>query len=503
MGTQTEVLALSLALALALLLAVAALWAWRRGQAHNQRTASLDATLSDVQGRLTLAEAESKRLVEVEAELATRRAELAHLASQLAAKEAQLDERAAALGEIVQERDGLRRQLEEAQRQTATRQEELARVKESQEQVERQAREKLTLLEDARERMTKEFKLLSTEILTQQGQSFAKQNEAQLGGLLDPLRKRIGEFQSSLEVVQRESAKERAGLSQQIKGLMESSQRMNLETQNLTRALKGKSQTQGAWGEMLLNSILERSGLREGEEFYTQVSHSDETGARLRPDVVVPLPNGERVIIDAKVSLTAFETYANAETAEERNAALTGHVRSLRDHLRGLGAKGYQSIGGHGPEFVIMFVPIEEALSAAVQVSRELVDEALELNVVLATPTALMVALKTVHNLWRIDKRSKNVEEIAARGGRLYDKFVDFVGDMQEMGKRMDQARISYDRAYGRLSQGRGNLVSQANKLRELGAKAKKTLAPELIEKAGEEEEPALPPPEPSGDSAA
>ncbi len=503
MGTQTEVLALSLALALALLLAAGVFWVWWRGRAQSQRNEALGATLTDLQARLSLAEAEARRLVEADSELTARRAELAHLASQLAAKEAQLDERAAALAKTADERDGLRRQLEEARHQTASRQEELARLRESHEQTERQAKEKLALLEDARERMTKEFKLLSTEILAKQGQNFAKQNETQIGGLLEPLRKGIGEFQRSLEVVQRESTKERAGLSQQIKGLMESSQQMNLETQNLTRALKGKTQTQGAWGEMLLNSILERSGLREGEEFYTQVSHSDETGARLRPDVIVPLPNGERVIIDAKVSLTAFEAYANAETAEARNAALTSHVRSLREHLRGLGGKGYQAVGGRGPEFVIMFVPIEEALSAAVQDSRELVDEALELNVVLATPTALMVALKTVHNLWRIDKRSKNVEEIAERGGKLYDKFAGFVGDMQELGKRMDQARISYDKAYGKLSQGRDNLVLQANKLRELGAKAKRSLAQELIEKAAQEEETALPAPERSNDSAA
>jgi len=414
----------------------------------------------------------------------THRQRAAELAAELSAVQARLAERSEQLQALGEERRGLSDQLEAARRDLAARREEVARLREQQEQLELRAQEKLALLEEARERMTKEFKLLSGEILSQQGETFAKRNETQLTGLLDPLRRRLTEFQTSLETVQRESAKERAGLSQQVKSLAETGQRMSLETHNLTRALKGKTQTQGVWGEMLLATILERSGLREGEEYHTQVSHSDETGQRLRPDVIVTLPNGERIVVDAKVSLTAFEAYANAETDAERASAMADHARSLREHIRGLGGKGYQALGGDGPEFVIMFLPIEEALSAALQHSRDLVDEALKRDIVLATPTTLMIALKTVHNLWRIEGRSRNVEEIAERGGRLYDKFVGFVEDMKGLGQRMDQARSSYESAFGKLVHGRGNLVGQADKLRQLGAKTTKSLPSETLEAA-------------------
>ncbi len=412
-------------------------------------------------------------------------------AEEATAAKALLAERSQQLSDLKANLGGLQKQLEETRHVAEQDRHELARLREAQDQAGQQFEEKLALLQDARERMTKEFKLLSNEVLSKQGDSFAKQNEEKLTGLLDPLRRRINEFQTSLEGVQRESAKERAGLGQQIKNLAELGTRMNDETRNLTRALKGKSQTQGAWGEMLLSTVLQSSGLREGEEFTTQVSHTDESGQRLRPDVIVHLPNGERIVIDAKVSLTAYQAYINAETQEERNAALAGHLRSLREHLRGLSSKGYQGLGGgSGPEFVIMFLPLEDALSAALQLSRDLLSDALRDNIVLTTPTTLMAVLRTVHSLWSIDRRTQNVEEIAERGGLLYDKFHGFVEDMQKLGQRMDQARSSYDDAFGKLKAGRGNLVSQAEKLRSLGAKAKKQLPGEIVE--GAEETPAL-----------
>ncbi|MBC6405376.1 MAG: DNA recombination protein RmuC [Rhodospirillales bacterium] len=374
----------------------------------------------------------------------------------------------------------------------AEREIELARLQEAQKQQTRNNDEKLALLQDARERLTKEFKLLSAEQLSQQGQQLIKQNETQMTGLLNPLRNQMGQFQSSLQLAQRENAKERAGLGQQIKELAGLGAEMNQETRNLTRALKGKSQAQGAWGEMVLSHVLERSGLREGQEFSTQTSHSDESGQRFRPDVIVHLPNGERVIVDSKVSLKAYELYVNAESAAERETALTNHVHSLRAHLRSLGGKGYQSLAGQGPEFVILFLPIEEALSAALQANRDLMDEALHNNIVLTTPTTLMVALKTIHNLWTIDRRTQNVEKIAERGGLLYDKFVGFVKDMEELGQRMNQARSSYDSALGKLASGKGNLVKQAEQLRGLGAKAQKQLPATIVEEAAAEELPAL-----------
>ncbi|GAB5467357.1 MAG: DNA recombination protein RmuC [Rhodospirillales bacterium] len=416
--------------------------------------------------------------------------------AELASAETRLAERDLQRAEMTAERERLQRELETLRRQSVQQQQELARLGEAQDLIQQQAEEKLALLSEARERMTKEFKLLSAEILARQGQDQARQQEQRLTGLLTPLQRRIGDFQESLQVVQRESAKERAGLSQQIKGLLETSQDMRQETRNLTRALKGESQAQGAWGEMLLASILERSGLREGQEFFSQVSHADGEGGRLRPDVIVPLPNGERIVIDAKVSLTAFESYVNAETPADRELALAAHLRSLRGHIRGLGGKGYHALGGpaasgQGPEFVILFLPIEAALSVAWRHSGDLMEEALQRDVVVATPTSLMIALKTVHNLWRIEGRTRNVEEMAKRGGLLYDKFVGFVEDMQALDQRLKQARFSYDEAFGKLSTGSGNLVGQAEKLRELGAKTRKSLAGDLLAQSGALDEPA------------
>ncbi len=474
-------LVLLLAVALLLALALAGLIWWRsRGAAQEGEAAR--SQLAQQAARLELAEAEAKRLEAREGAYREQQDEVARLKSGLAGKDAQLSERTDQLSMLKQSLEQSNALLEELRSEGNKSRQELARLREAQAQAERQADEKLKLLQEARERMTQEFKLLSSEILSKQGDSFAKQNEEKLTGLLDPLRRRINEFQTSLEGVQRESAKERAGLGQQIKSLAELGTRMNEEARGLTRALKGKSQTQGAWGEMLLATVLQSSGLREGEEFSTQVSHTDESGARLRPDVIVHLPNGERIVVDAKVSLTAYQDFINGESEEERALALAAHVRSLREHLRGLSGKGYQTIGGDGPEFVIMFLPLEDALTAALQLNRDLLNEALRQNIVLTTPTTLMAVLKTVHSLWSIDRRTQNVEEIAKRGGLLYDKFVGFVDDMEKLGQRMDQARSSYDDALGKLKLGRGNLIGQAEQLRSLGAKTKKQLPQEVLE---------------------
>lgn len=482
--------ALVMAAALVALLAILAL-VWLRSRKSAEEAAATKALLGEQAARLALAEADAAKLMGHDRALADLQAEVAALKISLAGKDAQLVERNRQLGDAKVAHEELQVRFESARHAGELSERELTRLREAKQQAEKQAEEKLALLQEARERMTKEFKLLSNEILSKQGDSFAKQNEEKLTGLLDPLRRRINEFQISLEGVQRESAKERAGLGQQIKTLAELGSRMNEETRTLTRALKGKSQTQGAWGEMLLTTVLQSSGLREGEEFSTQVSHTDDSGARLRPDVIVHLPNGERIVIDAKVSLRAYQAYINAETAEERDAALASHLRSLREHLRGLSSKGYQGLGsGSGPEFVIMFLPLEDALSAALQLNRDLLSDALRDNIVLTTPTTLMAVLRTVHSLWSIDRRTRNVEEIAERGGLLYDKFHGFVEDMQKLGQRMDQARGSYDEAFGKLKTGRGNLISQAEKLRALGAKAKKQLPGEVIEEA--EETPVL-----------
>ena len=253
---------------------------------------------------------------------------------------------------------------------------------------------------------------------------------------------------------------------------------MSRETHDLTQALKGKSQTQGAWGEMILSTILQRSGLREGEEYVTQESHSTDEGARLRPDVIVKLPDDKRIVIDSKVSLSAFTDYVNEGDPVAKAEHLTRHVVSMRGHIKGLSRKEYHQVTGL--DFVIMFVPIEGALAAALQDDPALTGFAAEHNVAIGTPTTLMLALRTVANVWHVERRNKNAEEIAERAGKLYDKFVGFIVDMRALGGQLEKARRTYDDALGKLSTGSGNLVRQTEMLKELGAKTSKALPLEL-----------------------
>jgi DNA recombination protein RmuC len=310
----------------------------------------------------------------------------------------------------------------------------LAALNERLEQETAKSAEKLALLTDAREIMANEFKVLAETVMTRHGEAFTKQNKEQVEGILNPLREKLVEFQQGLQTAHVETAKDRASLEQQIRNLSEASASMRSETHNLTQALKGKAQTQGAWGEMILTTILERSGLREGDEYVKQQSHTGEDGSRLRPDVIVNLPGGQRVVIDAKVSLTAFEEHVNATDETVAAAALTRHVGSMRTHVRTLASKDYQSVVGSGLDYVIMFVPIEGALAIALQEQPDLTNEAAGTNVAIATPTTLMMALRTIANVWGVERRNRNAEEIAERAGKLYDKFHGFVGDMQLLG---------------------------------------------------------------------
>jgi DNA recombination protein RmuC len=321
-----------------------------------------------------------------------------------------------------------------------------------------------------RGQLTAEFKLLANDVLKTHGETFSKSNQEQIDGLLNPMRHRLTEFQDVLRLANEQTIRERAALGEQIKSLSDASGRMSTETLNLTRALKGEAQAQGAWGEMILASILERSGLIKGEQYFTQESHTGEEGGRLRPDVIVRLPGDLQVIVDSKVSLVAFEAHVAAETDEDRASALNRHVASIRGHIRGLSGKKYQDLGSN--DFVVMFIPIEGALALALQRDPDITSHAVANNVAIATPTTLMIALRTVANVWQVENRNRNAEEIAKRAGLLYDKFVGFTEDMLALRKRLDEAAKSHDAAMGKLSTGSGNLVRQAVLLRELGAKA-------------------------------
>ncbi len=332
----------------------------------------------------------------------------------------------------------------------------------------RQSEANLARFLDARQQMTDEFKAIAGDVLKSHGETFSKQNREQVDVLLKPLQEKIGEFHTGL-------VRDRATMNEQIRALVESNLQITTEANNLTRALKGNAQTQGAWGEMILSTILERSGLREGEQFITQKSHTSEDGARVRTDVEVLMPNDDRLVIDSKVSLTAFEAYTSCED-DSRAVHLAAHITSVRGHIRTLGEKSYQRHSGSKFDYVMMFVPIESALATAIQADAGLVEFAMGKGVMLTTPTTLMTVLRTVRNVWDIEKRHQNAEEIADRAGALYDKVSGFLATMDKVGSSLDKAQQSYADARNQLVTGKGNVVRQVEMLRELGAKSSKQL---------------------------
>jgi DNA recombination protein RmuC len=448
----------------------------------------VEAALQDVSARLTLAE---QAHAQIGTRLETAVREKGDLESTIAEKSALLTGKTETATKLDEQLKHTTLALEAAKKEIADLGARLATLQETLDQERKQAGEKLALLTEAKEQMTGQFKLLADDVMKLHGENFSKQNKEQIDAVLTPLREKLGEFQLGLQTAHTESAKERATLGEQIRQLSESSAKMSTETHNLTRALKGEAQTQGAWGEMILGSILERSGLREGEEYVVQQSHATDEGQRLRPDVVVNLPGGQRIVIDSKVSLVAFEAHVNAETDAERAATLSRHVTSMRSHIRELTRKEYHSAAGSQLDYVMMFIPIEGALAVALQAEPNLTAFAVENNVAIATPTTLMIALRTVANVWQVERRNRNAEAIAARAGQLYDKLVGFVEDMAVLGNRLIQARTSYDDAMGKLSSGRGNLVRQVEQLKVLGAKTVKSLPAALLDDGDVETLPA------------
>lgn len=360
---------------------------------------------------------------------------------------------------------------------------ELAAMRTRLDEQQRQNEANLKRFTDARQQMTDEFKSIAGDVLRSHSETFTKQNREQVDTLLKPLQEKIGEFHTGL-------IKDRATMGEQIRALLESNVQITTEANNLTRALKGSSQTQGAWGEMILATILEQSGLREGEQYFIQQSHTGEDGSRLRTDVEIIMPNNDRLVIDSKVSLTAFEAFVNAEELL-RDGHLKAHIASVRGHITTLGAKNYAGAAKSSLDYVMMFVPIESALATAIQHDSKLVEFGMSKGVMLTTPTTLMTVLRTVRNIWDIEKRHRNADEIAERAGALYDKVAGFLATLDRVGGHLDKARTSFDDARSQLSTGRGNVVRQVEMLRELGAKSSKPM-PAGWEGGHDSEQPTL-----------
>ncbi|GGO83277.1 DNA recombination protein RmuC [Marinobacterium nitratireducens] len=409
-------------------------------------------------------------------------------ARQLELARAQLVERVHQLERLEQENADLERSLDSAQQLLGRRNEQLVEL-ESRTEVERQAQEeKLRLLTEARDQLKTEFQNLANRIFDEKSARFSASNRDSIGQLLTPLREQLGDFKRRVEDVYDREAKDRRALSEQIHHLKQLNQQMSQDAVNLTRALKGESKTQGNWGEVVLARVLESSGLRAGHEFEMQVSINDGS-KRYQPDVIVRLPDNKDVIIDAKVSLTAYEQYCSSEDDAERARLLRDHLQSLRNHVRGLGDKAYQGLEGvRSLDFVLQFIPIEGAFLLALEQDPELMRYAYERNIILVSPTTLLVTLRTINHIWRNEYQNRNAQEIARRGGELIDKFVGFVDSVDDIGRHLERGHQAWELAHKRLTSGRGSLVSQAAALHRLGAVGKKPL-PRHAETLDEEEE--------------
>jgi DNA recombination protein RmuC len=339
--------------------------------------------------------------------------------------------------------------------------------------------------EDFREK----FENLANKILENKSEKFTKQNKENLDTLLKPLQEKIEKFEKKVDDTHKESIDRHAMLRQQIIGLKELNEQMSKEATNLTKALKGDSKIQGNWGELVLERVLEKSGLEKDREYFVQTSYTNDDGKRVLPDVVLHLPDNKKMIIDSKVSLIAYERLVNAEDEDQRAVFLKEHVNSLKKHIEQLSAKNYQDIYKiESPDFVLLFVPIEPAFAVVINQDNNLYNWAFEKNIVIVTPTTLLATLRTIDSMWNNEKQQQNALEIATQAGRLYDQFVNLTEDLLKVGNQLNTVKGSYDSTMVKLT-GKGNLISRVEKLKKLGSKASKQLNEKLLKKAEEEED--------------
>jgi len=345
-------------------------------------------------------------------------------------------------------------------------------------------------IEKLQEKFTKEFENLANKIFDEKSTKFTEQNKEKLSEILNPLREKISEFEKKVDETNKESIKGHASLREQLQMLKEMNQQITQEATNLTNALKGQSKTQGNWGEFILESILEKSGLVKGREYVVQESITAESGKRFQPDVIIKLPENKSIVIDSKVSLVGYEKFVSSENENEKQLGLREHINSIRSHIKNLSGKNYQNLYQlESLDFVLMFMPIEPAFAYAVQSDASLFTDAFEQNIVIVSPSTLLATLRTIASIWRQEKQNRNALEIAKQSGDMLDKFTAFVEDLLTVGKGLISVKDNYDKAMNKLTDGRGNLISRAEKIKELGAKTTKTLPPSLLNRADDSEE--------------
>lgn len=381
------------------------------------------------------------------------------------------------------ELDSLRMRLQAEAEAAGSLREQLSRQETLLQQERLQHQDKLQLLQQAREQMSLEFKALAGEILEQKGRNFSEHSQLQMQALLKPLGEKLQAFEKRVEDTYDKESKQRFALEREIKALIDLNTRISVEADNLTRALKGESKTQGNWGEVILERVLEKSGLEKGREYDVQVSLKDDEGARSQPDVIVHLPEGKHVIVDSKVSLKDYEAYFSSDDEKLRAQYLRQHIQSIRSHIKGLSAKHYQDLKGlRTLDFVLLFLPVEPAFTLAVQHDDSLFTEAFTQNIILVGPSTLLATLRTIQSIWRFEYQNKNALAIAESAGKLYEQFVAFAQDMDKIGEHLDRSHQSWESACKRLREGRGNLVRQVENLKKLGAKTSKALGERWIE---------------------
>ncbi len=355
--------------------------------------------------------------------------------------------------------------------------------------LERHSEQKLEVTQ-LQEKFTKEFENLANRILDEKSTKFTEQNRINLSTILSPLHEKIQLFEKRVDDTHKESIGHHATLKEYISGLQQMNVRISQETLNLTRALKGESKMQGNWGELVLERVLEKSGLEKGREYEVQQSFTNELGQRIFPDVVINLPDGKKMIIDSKVSLVAYEKYVNEDDELLRSGFLKEHVNSIRRHVEQLGDKNYHDVfQNESPDFVLLFIPIEPAFAIALNLDQTLYNRAFEKNIVIVTPATLLATLRTIDSMWANQKQQENAVEIARQAGALYDKFEGFVNDLVKVGKKIDESKTEYSGAMNKLFEGKGNLITSVEKLRKMGAKAKKALPENILKRASSEQD--------------
>lgn len=424
---------------------------------------------AETNAKLTdLRESSARDNGQLRAELAAERTAAARVSDELGVAKTSLSQAETQVNELTDQLTQLRTQAEAEQKNSA---------------------EKLELLLQAKAALSDQFKTLANDILEEKSKRFAEQNREGVSSLLEPLKTKLAEFQGKVEEVYVNEGKDRSALSAQVNRLVELNQALSQDAKNLTLALKGSAKTQGKWGELILERVLEASGLRKGHEYHVQDSQMREDGSRGQADVIIDLPEERKIVVDAKVSLVAYERYVSAESDGERTLALKQHLDSVRIHIKGLSDKRYHSMYGvKSLDFVLAFIPVEPAFMTAVTNDDELFMDAWNKNVLLVSPSTLLFVVRTVAHLWRQEAQSRNAQDIAKRGAELYDKLCGFVEDLETVGNRISQAQKAFDLAHGKLATGRGNVIRQAEMLRDLGVKPTKALPAAVVERATESE---------------